>query len=197
MKLRSYITASAIALLAVGVTASAEAGTTVITFDDLSEGALVSNQYAGVNVLFGGDGYILTYPDYNYSGYPPVSYPNVVYSASSGEIDVTPVSGTFSSVGAYASDYYGLTETAYDALNNVIGTSSIGSSYGYSTWISVSAGGIAKVAFTGTADYYTLDNVTVTGGVPEASTWAMMLAGFAGLGFAALRGSRKTAAVAL
>jgi hypothetical protein len=30
--------------------------------------------------------------------------------------------------------------------------------------------------------------------VPEASTWAMMLAGFAGLGFLSWRGSRKTAA---
>jgi subtilase-type serine protease len=32
--------------------------------------------------------------------------------------------------------------------------------------------------------------------VPEASTWAMMLAGFAGLGFVAYRGSRKTGAAA-
>jgi PEP-CTERM motif len=34
-------------------------------------------------------------------------------------------------------------------------------------------------------------SVTVTQ-VPEPSTWAMMLAGFAGLGFLAYRGSRKT-----
>jgi PEP-CTERM motif len=32
--------------------------------------------------------------------------------------------------------------------------------------------------------------------VPEPSTWAMMLAGFAGLGFVACRGSRKTQAAA-
>jgi hypothetical protein len=32
------------------------------------------------------------------------------------------------------------------------------------------------------------------GAVPEASTWVMMAAGFAGLGFLGLRGSRKTAA---
>jgi hypothetical protein len=36
----------------------------------------------------------------------------------------------------------------------------------------------------------------VTPAVPEASTWAMMLAGFAGLGFMGWRGSRKTAALA-
>lgn len=36
-----------------------------------------------------------------------------------------------------------------------------------------------------------LDDVSVTA-VPEASTWAMLLAGFAGLGFAAFSKARKT-----
>jgi hypothetical protein len=35
-------------------------------------------------------------------------------------------------------------------------------------------------------------NTTVLSGVPEASTWAMMLLGFAGLGFAGYRGQRKS-----
>ncbi len=39
------------------------------------------------------------------------------------------------------------------------------------------------------------ENLTFTA-VPEPSTWAMMLAGFAGLGFAGYRGARKSAAVA-
>ncbi len=34
------------------------------------------------------------------------------------------------------------------------------------------------------------------GGIPEASTWAMMLAGFAGLGFAGYRARRSAAAIA-
>ena len=38
-----------------------------------------------------------------------------------------------------------------------------------------------------------IDNVVVSTGVPELSTWAMMVLGFAGLGFAAFRQSRKTA----
>jgi hypothetical protein len=40
----------------------------------------------------------------------------------------------------------------------------------------------------GDADSFTLN---VSGGAPESSTWAMMLAGFAGLGFATYRASRK------
>jgi hypothetical protein len=38
--------------------------------------------------------------------------------------------------------------------------------------------------------------VVVTAAVPEASTWAMMLIGFAGLGYASHRASRKSAAPA-
>jgi len=40
-----------------------------------------------------------------------------------------------------------------------------------------------------------IDNVVVTTGVPEPSTWAMMLLGFAGLGFAAYQGSRKAVSI--
>jgi PEP-CTERM motif len=38
---------------------------------------------------------------------------------------------------------------------------------------------------------------SATGGVPEPSTWAMMLLGFVGLGFAGYRASRRTAAANL
>ena len=43
-------------------------------------------------------------------------------------------------------------------------------------------------------DQYIAGGVTAT--VPEPSTWAMMLLGFAGLGFAGFRRSRKDATVA-
>jgi len=36
-----------------------------------------------------------------------------------------------------------------------------------------------------------IDNVTVSTGVPELSTWTLMLVGFAGLGFAGFRSQRK------
>jgi hypothetical protein len=45
--------------------------------------------------------------------------------------------------------------------------------------------------------FWFVDDASVTGAastVPEPSTWAMMLAGFAGLGFLGWRGSRKTTA---
>ena len=45
--------------------------------------------------------------------------------------------------------------------------------------------------------WYDLDNVSVTStAIPEASTWAMMVLGFAGLGFAGFR-ARRTAIAAI
>jgi hypothetical protein len=40
------------------------------------------------------------------------------------------------------------------------------------------------------------NSFTTTGAVPEPSTWAMLLMGFAGLGFAGYRGRKRSAAVA-
>ncbi len=58
---------------------------------------------------------------------------------------------------------------------------------------------LASVTITGTGGWptteFAVDNIVVSGGgvpggVPEPSTWAMMLAGFAGLGFAGYRRAR-------
>ena len=50
------------------------------------------------------------------------------------------------------------------------------------------------VATSSTALDYVGDGVTAS--TPEPSTWAMMVLGFAGLGFAGYRKSRKTVAIA-
>jgi hypothetical protein len=42
-----------------------------------------------------------------------------------------------------------------------------------------------------------IGNVIVSSGVPEASTWAMMLLGFAGLGYTGYRARRPAIAAAL
>jgi hypothetical protein len=49
-------------------------------------------------------------------------------------------------------------------------------------------------SYTVSAAQYIAGGVTVA--VPEPSTWAMMMLGFAGLGFARYRRSRKAAAIA-
>jgi hypothetical protein len=51
-----------------------------------------------------------------------------------------------------------------------------------------------KVGFSSTGNSFEFDNVAV--GTPEPSTWIMMALGFAGLGYAAYRGSRRNSPVA-
>ena len=58
--------------------------TYTINFDNLASYALLTTQYAGMpgNPIFGGTGnnlgIVLTYPNYNYNGYPFESSPNVI-----------------------------------------------------------------------------------------------------------------------
>ena len=59
--------------------------------------------------------------------------------------------------------------------------------------LSISAGAGNSV-FSGSVDgvyHYAVSGTVTLGAVPEASTWAMMLLGFAGLGFAGRRSSRR------
>ena len=65
--------------------------------------------------------------------------------------------------------------------------------------IGVSFSGTAESAiFGGSANYIAFDNVTIgsatPGGVPEPSTWAMIMLGFAGLGAAGYRKAKRSGA---
>ena len=58
------------------------------------------------------------------------------------------------------------------------------------------------IQFSGTPGYVAIDNITVEAGqifttaIPEPSTWAMMILGFAGIGFMARRRTSKPASMA-
>jgi PEP-CTERM motif len=58
--------------------------------------------------------------------------------------------------------------------------------------------GIVPTGFASASGQFNFPNTDITStfqpGVPEPSTWAMMLVGFAGLGFAGYRASRKSVA---
>jgi PEP-CTERM motif len=68
----------------------------------------------------------------------------------------------------------------------LIGTGSIPTG---STDVDMIALGINNAS--GSTDQGFLDNLSLTSPVPEPSTWAMLLAGFAALGFMGFRGTRS------
>jgi hypothetical protein len=90
--------------------------------------------------------------------------------------------------------------TAVDALVNFVDAASqpfqlrfnSSDESSHANWL-IWNGGTTPVVGTGNTDGFPGATYSfLPSGVPEPATWAMMLAGFAGLGFMGWRGSRKT-----
>jgi PEP-CTERM motif len=87
-------------------------------------------------------------------------------------------------------EFGGLFEGEYDAFSQTFATTP-GSSY------------TVELLYTNPEDnddagfMVTTTGATATGGVPEPSSWAMMLLGFAGLGFVGYRRTRKAVSIAV
>jgi hypothetical protein len=82
------------------------------------------------------------------------------------------------------------TDTASDIVAALYGPKSDG--LGSNPWITYSNSLLLEIRFAETDNVFTfqqgVDNVSITlGAVPEPSTWAMLLLGFAGVGFLAYR----------
>jgi len=85
------------------------------------------------------------------------------------------------------------------------GTNPHGFSSGYQYFCFQATSGPCITGETIVPDYFAVDGVSATGlsgprqlnGVPEPATWAMMLLGFAGIGYAAYRRARHTAGAAV
>jgi PEP-CTERM motif len=76
-------------------------------------------------------------------------------------------------------------------LHRALGTGSQGSPEGNQLVRITGLGSFTQVEFSSSRNAFEFSL-----GAPEPSTWAMMLVGFAGLGFLGWRGSRRTAAQA-
>ena len=127
----------------------------------------------------------------------PVSYDNLFYAdGSSPQTCTIPPPGDY---GGYF-DNYGVMLTL--ANGDVVDLYSNGDTLAVSSDPNNPAPPLSPAPFfygvvviaNGVTDYTSAGGLAL--GTPEPSTWAMMLAGFAGLGFAGYRSSRKRAAVA-
>lgn len=171
-----------------------------------SGGDIATSQYTGV--VFSGASVLTENSELN-PAFPPKSDPNVVYDYLNGTITLdftVPVS----EIGAYVTGNFSITESIYDGAT-LLGTTATGgaNATGAGTGLDPnifldlsSMENITSAVFTnnqgGASNTFTLDDVTVvsstgiiTNGVPEPSTWALMGLGFAGIGIAAYRRSRK------
>jgi hypothetical protein len=188
---------------------SSQSFATTINFDDGTSGTAVGSFYSAQGITFSNALFE------NFGPLPGGTAPNAISSGGGtvfGPDD--PIIGTFSGTVNFVSitgldvGGAGVEIEAFDAANHLIGNSEFfGSGAGVGTFadISVSATGIASFKLfqplsSGGANAFgdgvAFDNLTFsTSAVPESSTWAMMILGFAGIGAMTYR-RRKSAMLA-
>jgi hypothetical protein len=210
MKIKHIATVAALGATLALSSASAQAAVTVPGVDFTSPGSVVSSNSvwtlgyqftanAGATVTG-----LATWDSWNTAGSVEVG----LWNASGNLITQASVSNTSATIGSADWSYTAISPVALTAGDTYY-VGSYGTAAGY-TWGTSGFTVDSRINFVQDSwNYgaYGLPNQTdnlqgffggnvVLGGVPEASTWAMMLLGFASLGFAGYRASRKSAALA-
>ena len=150
---------------------------TTLTFDEQAlqgDNTPVGAFYAGMpgGPVFDANALILTYPNYNYTGYPYQTFPDVVYSLP-GEITVNFTTSTVSNVSVYFVTPYTLTLEAFNSSGVLIDSTSGGNNYGVGGMLFLNDSGIAKLTFLGPGNFYVIDDLSYTAGgsrVPEPAS---------------------------
>lgn len=211
MSFRGLFVATAAVL---AIASSAHAANTFIDFEGLADGTVASNQFTGMTISGGS---VLTLDVSLNPAFPPHSGSKLLYDYLDGDI-VFDFSTNVDSFSAFVTGNRNIVLSIFNGATLLGSTSTGNANYGGAgtgldpnIQLSLSSGtNITRAVFSnlsGFGNTFTIDDVDVggrigggggvitDGGVPEPSTWAMMLIGFAGLG-AAIRRRRTVTAVA-
>jgi hypothetical protein len=205
-KARFAVLAGALAL------AAAHAGAVTLTFEDLPEGTVLSNQYAGVtfsaNAFRGAGGptgdwgtntdMTITATDIGALGSPAMVSGNVLHAFGNTyagwlteDGDPSMLVSFSSAVSSFSADFAGIFTATDVTLTVYNGAAVIGTVVAAACaatcqqTLSFAAASITAVAMTPGSfdDGFAADNITFTAAVPEVSTYAMMGLGLALLAF--------------
>ncbi len=221
MKLKSAV-ASLVIAASLGLASTANA-TITLTFVGLRDQEPIQNYYnAGLGgfgsgpgpsdgITFGPGSLALISEDvggngsFNEAPYDTVAYfvsgPGVIMNVASGF--TTGLSLYYSSPAAPGSVtvWSGLNGTGTELADIILPTTpegGAGCNTTYCPWFAIGftfSGTAESVDFSGAADEVGFSAITLGSAVPEPSTWAMMIVGFAGLAFAGYRTKRKSIAL--
>ena len=152
--------------LALSLFACCDAYADVITFDNLPDSTIVTNQFPGVSFT---DGPVVLAKGVGLEpAFPPVSDPNVIGASQIGTITAT-FTTPVSSVGAFVTGGESITESIFRGttmLGSVStgGANIVGAGTGLppNIFLSISNFDITSVVFTGSGPTFTLDNFTFT-----------------------------------
>lgn len=203
--MKNFIAAAALSLSAmVAPISSASAAT--INFDDGTDGTSVGAFYAGQGVTFSNAEFTTNFGLAGSSGALGIRAPGT-FAFGPGNAIVGTFSALASSVSIRGIDVgaAGMLLQAFDASSTLIGSVSFfGPGFGVGTFqdLMFSAAGIKSFSLSQVSpccgDGMLFENLefTTAAGVPEAATWAMMLAGFGMIGFAMRRRQNVTVSFA-
>jgi hypothetical protein len=192
-------------------------GATYITFEDVvvgTSGSFVSNGFS-FSAVTGGGGAVKHVPDVSGSYASPAgdttNYLTTGFNGASGTVaEQLALGGSFTKFGLYwgSIDQYNtitFLKNGVALADGVFTGSDVPSvANGNQTsdttnrYVNFAFAGefFDAVRFTSTSPAFEVDNLAIAGAVPEASTWAMMVLGFLGLGFLGYRKSSRTSGVA-
>ena len=167
----------------------------VVDFENYA-GTLVQN---GQPIISGGFSFADTFAPgaWNNNPHTDNGTESLIYGFGPNELTMTEVGGgafSLNSLEAGLAWYTALTSFVITATGNISGGGTITDTftvgYGYSTHNFSGFSNLSSVTFTAPSDgYVAVDNINVSGAVPEPAAWALMLVGFGGLG-GALRSSK-------
>ena len=206
MKIRRTIAASVVALCAYGVDA---ANANTVNFEDLFDGNVVTNQYAGQGITFSSAGeqiLVTTQPGYN-STTPNFICTGTSYIDCTGTVIFsfsTPVNNLqFDAVGNQIASGSPFAQ-ADIYINGILTVSNLDllvslGNYNPDHQDFSAYSDITKVVIHDNIDpagtgYDTISFTPNVAAVPEPATWAMFLLGFGGIGFMVRNGRRRGAA---
>lgn len=210
MSIKRFFCASAVALV---VATGASAGQTTLNFDDI----VVSGGNEAMPAGYGGfawdaNTWVMTQDFYQAIYNNTVSFPSapIAFYNGPGAVSVSITRATPFEFDSLQASYLGRDDGAYvnssasltvEGLRNgiLVGSDSLTLGINFATLSSTFASTPVDTLVLlndGVDEHWWLaDNLTYTTAVPEPQTWAMMLIGFAGLGFAAFKSRKERASI--
>lgn len=151
------------------ITPMALSSTVTLSLEGVGNNAAIGSFYQAQGVTFTEGSGLVQGGDLNFSNYPPRSGTTVAYNLTGNNVSFH-LSRSGSEVSGYVTSLYGISLTCYNAQGGTVGTASAPapnlanyseSVAGPNTLIRVRGSGITRCTFSGTPNYFTVDDITI------------------------------------
>ena len=151
------------------ITPMALSSTVTLSLEGVGNNVAIGSFYQAQGITFTEGSGLVQGGDLNFSNYPPRSGTTVAYNLTGNNVSFQ-LSRTGTEVSGYVTSLYGISLTCFNAQGGQVGTASApapnlanysGSVAGPNTLIRVRGSGITRCTFSGTPNYFTVDDITI------------------------------------